>query len=254
MSLFSRGEGAAFESALVCDIGGRERNEDYAAYRETKDRGFYALCDGLGGHRGGDEASETAAEAFLMSITEAGSVSSEAVAAATDFAQKTLLEKFGGEQRSGALSPRTTGAFLALGGDKAYVCNIGDSRVYHMRGGKIEFVTNDHSVAYLSYLSGEIEYDDIRTSPDQNRLIRSMGDNEKYNPEFAAPIDIESGDAFLLCSDGFWEYVVERDMESTLKASKTPSRWLAKMVRIHAANTKGIKDNDNFSAITVFVN
>ncbi len=254
MSFFIRDESAAFESALVCEKGGRERNEDYAAYRETKNGGFYALCDGLGGHRGGDEASKTAAEAFLKSITDAKNVSSESVAEAADFAQNTLLEKFGGKQQPGVLSPRTTGAFLVLSGDKAFVCNIGDSRVYHMSGGKIEFVTNDHSVAYLSYLSGEIEYGDIRTSPDQNRLIRSMGDNEKYNPEYADPIEIKSGDAFLLCSDGFWEYVTEQDMEKTLNASKTPSRWLAKMLRIHAANTKGIKDNDNFSAITVFVN
>lgn len=254
MSFFYRGEGAAFESALVCDVGGRERNEDYAAYRETKDKGFYALCDGLGGHRGGEEASKTAAEAFLRSITEAESVSSGSITEAVDFAQNCLLEKFDGDHRLGALSPRTTGAFLALGDGKAFICSIGDSRIYHMRGGKIEFITNDHSVAYLSYLSGEIEYDDIRTSPDQNRLIRSMGDNEKYNPEYPAPFEIRSGDAFLLCSDGFWEYVTEQDMEKTLSASKTPSRWLAKMVRIRAANTKGVKDNDNFSAITVFVN
>ena len=254
MSFFIRDEGAAFESALVCEPGGRERNEDRAAYRETKDRGFYALCDGLGGHRGGDEASETAAETFLESISGAESVSRESIKAAVDLAQERLLEKFGGERQPGALAPRTTGAFLALGGGRAFVCNIGDSRVYHLRGGKIEFITNDHSVAYLSYLSGEIEYDDIRTSPDQNRLMRSMGDAEKYNPEFADPIETKPGDAFLLCSDGFWEYVSEQDMEKTLRASKAPSRWLAKMLRIHAANTKGINDNDNYSAITVFVN
>lgn len=252
MSIFQQNSGSGTEASMVCDRGGRGHNEDYADYYEDPDRSCYILCDGLGGHRGGEMASETVSSAFLRAITNVDEVNAASVRHALDYAQECLVKKNAADNGMG-LSPRTTAAALAISGGMGYVCSVGDSRVYHIRDGEIDFVTNDHSVAFLSYLSGEIEYADIRFSPDQNRLMRSMGDSEKYNPESAEPIEVLPGDAFLLCSDGFWEYVTEVDMVKTLASSKTASRWLAKMVRILNKNTKKVNNNDNYSAITVFV-
>ena len=252
MSIFAQNEQILADSAAVCDKGGRGHNEDYVARVENTDLCCYVVCDGLGGHRGGEVASETAAEAFVRSIGESDVIDADSVGRAAEFAQECLVNKFSGSSEPG-LKPRTTIAALIVSGKKAFICHAGDSRVYHFRGGAINSVTNDHSVAFLSYLSGEIEYSEIRKSPDQNRLIRSLGDSEKFNPEISEPINIQPGDAFLLCSDGFWEYVDEADIEKALKNSKTASRWLAKMVRVLNKNTKNAEENDNYSAITVFI-
>src|SRR5207247_2143972 len=83
--------------------------------------------------------------------------------------------------------------------------------------------------------TGQISVDDIRHHVDRSRLLRSLGEGGELKPAVTAPALIADGDAFLLCTDGFWEYVLEPEMESDLAAAATPSEWLAIMQRRLAA-------------------
>lgn len=238
------------ESEKYCDIGKRELNEDYALKYEERNIGLYVAADGLGGHKCGEVASETAAVTMKEVFCANPQSSSAAMRELFEKAQNELLKKAREPEYSGM---RTTAVALTICDNIAVWGYIGDSRLYHIRNGAISSVTADHSVAYISYLNGEIKYDDIRKSPDQNRLIRSMGNEEKFKPDISEPVEVSEGDAFLLCTDGFWEYITEKEIISTYKKSPTASRWLAKMVRLVEKNGKVNPERDNCSAVTVFV-
>ncbi len=100
--------------------------------------------------------------------------------------------------------------------------------------------------------AGEIDEKEIRHHPDRNRLVRVMGmewDEPKY--QVSEPMPEEPGQAFLLCSDGFWENIEEEQMEACLQKSANPHEWLERMEKIVVKNGRGT-NMDNYSAIVVF--
>ena len=99
-------------------------------------------------------------------------------------------------------------------------------------------------------LMGEITPDQIRFHEDRNRVLRALGaDNAK--PELSPTVMLTGGrDVFLLCTDGFWENVLESEMEQTLRASGTPEEWLSRMEAL--LRQRLTDDSDNYSAAAVF--
>ena len=145
---------------------------------------------------------------------------------------------------------KTTLVFLYIEDGCARWMHIGDSRLYHFSGGHLQSQTMDHSVSQMAVLMGEITPQEIRFHEDRNRVLRALGgDNAK--PDVSAPVILTGGnDAFLLCTDGFWEYVYEEEMEKTLQNAKTPQEWLKSMETILRTRTPA--DSDNFTAAAVF--
>ncbi|MBE5040326.1 PP2C family protein-serine/threonine phosphatase [Ructibacterium gallinarum] len=238
------------DAAKICDIGGRTENQDYAAIYTQNQTGCFIVADGLGGHGGGELASEAAALAVLRHFHSQPSCTKDCLAHCFAAAHQAVLQKASETAFSGM---RTTLAVLLIEQDTAIWGHIGDSRIYYFHNNTLTQVTADHSVAYLAYLNGEIKYQDIRHSPDQNRLIRSIGAGKECKPALGEAVSLTPGDTFLLCSDGFWELLSEKEMLSSLKKSSTASRWLAKMLRIANEKRKRIPDHDNFSAITIWI-
>lgn len=242
------------EFGRVCDIGKRDNNEDGILTLEMyADIGFFAVADGLGGHSYGELASKCVLDKAERNLIVGGEFdcSEDNMKHLLESSQESLVNLI--ESNALYKRMRTTMTALLINNGEAVWGHIGDSRLYFFRDNNILEITADHSVAYMSYMSGEISYNDIRKSDEQSRLIRTMGAAEKFKPDIHKKVDIKPGDAFLLCTDGFWENIDEKQMTDSLKKSKTASRWIAKMVRIVKENTKSCDDCDNFSAITVFV-
>jgi PPM family protein phosphatase len=237
--------GFSFTTAVVSHAGGRDYNEDACDHRD----GCWVLADGLGGHGGGEVASRIAVDTVLRSLghtapTRAGI--ERAVQAANDalHAQQQANHRLEGM--------RTTLVILASDGCTALWAHVGDSRLYHFRNREILSQTEDHSVPQALVKAGEIRPGDIRHHEDRNRLLRTLGADEKPRPTLLpAPAPLASGDAFLLCTDGFWEYVSEQEMEVTLAKSATPEDWLQLMIGRLLADAE--PDNDNYTAMAVFV-
>ena len=125
------------------------------------------------------------------------------------------------------------------------------SRLYHFVDGQQVFCTFDHSVSRMAVLAGEITMDDIRFHSDRNKLIKVIGKSKDTVPEYGECILKPGKHAFLLCTDGFWEYVTEKEMEKTLKKASSPEKWILAMRKILAGRVDGTQDNN--SAIAVFV-
>lgn len=108
--------------------------------------------------------------------------------------------------------------------------NIGDSRMYHFSDGMIADKSIDSSEAYRHYIEGTIRYEDIRMSSIRSKLTAYLGDSSKTNDIYTDEFKIKNGDTFLICSDGFWQYVYECEMEIDLCKSCTSHEWAENML------------------------
>ena len=144
---------------------------------------------------------------------------------------------------------RTTAVALKLAEGQAVWGHIGDSRLYRFSNGELAGVTADHSVTYRKFLGGEISYMDVYHDDDRSSLLRVLG-KASCQPE-TGQAELKPGDAFLLCSDGFWEYVYQEEIQADLLKAETPAQWVQLMLLRQIRRTP--PGNDNFSVIAVFV-
>lgn len=216
--------------------GGHGINED--SFLCSAEKGIFIVADGLGGHSSGEKASLAAVDYFERNCI--GGYTEKRITELMEGANTEVIEKGDGGKTTVAAAFTENGNFI--------YANAGDSRVYYFREGRIIAQTKDHSVCQASADMGMIRPEDIRGSEDRSRLLKVLGGDERLNlKKHYAPIKIQDGDAFLLCSDGFWEYVYETEMEADLLKSDSSEEWLKHMLKRHIlrAENKG----DNYTAI-----
>lgn len=231
--------------SLSCQ-GERKVNEDFLGTAFTDTVQSFILCDGLGGHGNGDVASSFVVEQMQKYLHLGRSLEDSILSA-----QKALLEKQRAEGQEASM--KTTVTCLSISGDKARFAYVGDSRIYLFEKSKYKMRSQDHSVPQLLVNNGSIREKDIRHHEDRSRLLRVMG-TEWNSPKYQVSEDIllTEKSSFLLCSDGFWELIDEKQMSKLLKKASTPKEWLQNMEKIILANGTGT-NMDNYSAIAVFV-
>ncbi|MGN1116080.1 MAG: PP2C family protein-serine/threonine phosphatase [Candidatus Ornithomonoglobus sp.] len=234
--------------SLVSKKGGRRINEDAAGRTKKKGIVCVVLADGLGGHHGGSIASALAVETVLGAFNEKPVFSAEGVRRYISLANDAIMARADADEEYGHMS--STIAVLLIKGRKAVWGNVGDTRLYRFHHNRIEEVTEDHSLAFINFLCGDIEYDDIRRSPDQNKLTSALG-IASGEMNISKVTDIDNYTSFLLCTDGWWEYVSDEDMEDTLKASGTGKEWIRKMLQIRESAAP--EGSDNYSAAAVVI-
>ena len=218
-----------FVTESVSRIAGRELNEDSCGSLELGNAGCWVVADGLGGHRGGEAAATIAVDAVLASFRAAPEFSKAALERHLEAAQEAILEV---QKTQPTLSSmRTTIVVLISDSRQALWAHVGDSRLYCLEAGRIVFCTSDHSVVQARVAAGELSADQIRNNEDRNRLLRTLGnrDGDLRPSILAEPRRLYRGTAFLLCTDGFWENVIEAEMEIDLAKADGPERWLAAM-------------------------
>jgi PPM family protein phosphatase len=240
----------SFGCAMVSECGRRRENQDRAAIAEADGHWCWVVADGLGGHGGGERAAAAAVQAVLDAFKAQPASSEEAVLEYFRAANAAVAA-----ERSGApaLSGMRTTLALALSDRRSlHWGHAGDSRVYLFRQGRVAAQTQDHSVPQAMAAAGEIRSADIRFHEDHNRLTRSIGGDGEARPSTGGLSGaLAAGDALLLCSDGFWEPVTEREMEVELAKAVNTDAWLEGMnARLR---TRLQPDSDNFTAIAVLV-
>lgn len=228
--------------------GGRSYNEDSIGSSYDDSRGIFVVADGLGGHALGEEASAIVVETIIS-----GWDSSEIDALAQ--LKKKIAEANQNilrlqEEKNTVM--KSTAAVLAVNNSRAIWANVGDSRVYFIHKNSIYAYTKDHSVAYMKYKAGEITREQIATDEDQSRLLRSLGSKERNEPDiYVADVSLEMGDAFFLCSDGAWEYLMDEEILIDFLKSETAEQWAELMMLRIIERVSG--ENDNLSLLTVMI-
>ena len=237
-----------FEEAAISKTSARDANED--VYRSCAREGSscWIVADGLGGHRWGDVASKLVAEGICRSFSEDPSISPEAVERHLSSAHDELRARQAAQIEYSNM--RTTAVVLVSDGASAVWGHVGDSRLYHFRNGILIDQTKDHSVSQFKVDGGEIEPDQLRGDVDRNSLIQTIGKKDAIQPAVVEEhVSLCQSDVFLLCTDGFWELVLEDEMEIDYAKSSTCSEWLELMqARIFHRQPAG---GDNYTAIAV---
>lgn len=238
--------------SLFTDKGNHDPNEDTIGMMEKDGAYCFVLADGLGGHGNGDKASQLVAGSVADIFLEEGD-SPEFLQKAFCESQRQLLEE---QVRQKCVeSMKTTMVVLTVGEQEIRWGHIGDSRLYYFKRHKLKKRTLDHSVPQMLANAHQIKESEIRHHPDRTHLMRVMGTKWEDQPfELAEPLPgkCRSRQAFLLCSDGFWELILEAEMMRLLKASKTVQQWMDSMVDTVMRNGAEV-EKDNISAIAVWI-
>lgn len=225
-------------------IGGRSKNEDMVQITSYPGSTVALVADGLGGHGDGDEASRLAVHVISQSLCD-GAVSRTLMENAIKKANERILM----QHKTGS-DMKTTIAALWLGEDQVCAAHVGDTRIYQFRNQRIVYQSVDHSVSQIAVTLGEITTEEIRCHQDRNHLTRALGSRPDVRIDVDM-LDVQTGDAFLLCSDGFWELVWEQEMLEDLSKASGAEEWLAAMSR--RVESRMVSDSDNSTAAVLLM-
>jgi protein phosphatase len=220
----------------------RKTNQDLAAVHPES--GLFILADGMGGHQGGEIASqlcvEKIGEFFKTSDTEN---TPESLKESLIAANQTILDRTRQEPKLRGMG--TTATVLKIAKDhKAHIAQVGDSRAYYWNSKGIWQLTLDHSVTQEKLRAGLITRDQVKTDEMKNVITRSVG----YDPSLKVDLfsfSTNSGDGFLLCSDGLSNPLSDALMFDILDESTKSGLSLDDIAKllVEAANERGGDDN-----------
>lgn len=229
--------------------GGRSYNEDAVAHAINGLNGIFVVADGLGGHQLGEVASACVCETLVNNWQ--GDFGGNPGAWLHDhiaLANQRVLDI----QNEKNTVLKSTVVALAVEEGRAVWANVGDSRLYYIYGNELAAYTNDHSVAFKKYKAGEITRDQIATDEDQSSLLRAIGNPDRNEAEvYDYNVTVHPGDAFMLCSDGVWEYLSDEEVLIDMLKSEDAKQWAEHLLVRLMDRIKG--ENDNLTILTVMI-
>lgn len=219
------------EVGSATDIGRvRERNEDSILVEPP----LYVVADGMGGHRGGDVASQVAVETMeQLEGNDRGSLADHVRGA-----NHAVWERSNEDQRLSGMG--TTLTAVRFDGDAVALAHVGDSRAYLMRDGSLRKLTTDHTLVERMLRSGEITEAEAEVHPHRNVMTRALGTDEQVEVDEDS-VSLTDGDRLLLCSDGLTGMVTEDQILAILEHSDGAQQTADRLVK--AANRAGGIDN-----------
>ena len=230
--------------------GPRKANQDRVAYCYSRDSLCMIVADGMGGHLHGEVAAQIAtqfiAEAFqrqaVPRIEEPFRFLLDTIMnahlAIIDYANvRGLLE-----------TPRTTVVACIVQDGLAYWAHVGDSRLYHVRDGRVETQTKDHSRVQMLVDTGRIRAEAVAQHPERNKIFNCLGQMAPPKIDLSRPTALRHGDTLMLCSDGVWGPLSNRQICEALLREDI---MVAIPTLLDMAESRAGRDGDNLSAIAM---
>ena len=218
----------------------RTANQDNYFVDDELER-FFIVADGMGGHAGGQEASKIATEeiyAYLNKHWDSPMASEALLTQAVEKANRSIIEdqRIHPERRDMG----TTVVVLIFRDEQPFCAHVGDSRLYRLRGSRLEQITDDHTWVGMALKKGEINEEQAKFHPWRHVLSQCLG-REDLRPIEVQKIEVAKGDRLLICSDGLTEEVSDEQIANALtnlRSSKETAQQL-----IDTAKAAGGSDN-----------
>jgi protein phosphatase len=230
--------------------GGRRSNQDRMGYLYTRDSMLLVVADGMGGHARGEVAAQKTLQTMASiyqrdakpMLADPARYLEECVMAA-----HRELHRYRAENNLPE-APRTTVVACVVQEGVATWAHVGDSRLYLLRGGRIVARTLDHSRVHHLVSSGLIQPEDAKDHPERNRIFNCIGAYIAPTVEMGRPTALRSGDTLLLCTDGLWGALTDRQIGDAFTSS-TVMRAVPELMEFALA--KAGDDADNCTAIAM---
>ena len=250
--------------AALTDVGRvRDQNEDN--FLVDKKLGLFIVCDGMGGHAAGEIASALAVRTVHEELKKQIDLVQDYASAAKGAAKVTKRDILNmlefavnrASQRVHAEAVKdtkkrgmgTTLVCLLVIGTQAFIIYVGDSRIYMLRDGVLEQLTEDHTVYNELIKRKKMPREQVEQLAQKNAITRAVGVYEHVEPDTLV-LDLTAGDRFLLCSDGLCGYF-EEDLEGLGRRLGNPDADVACKSLVDASNERGGKDNITSVIVTV---
>ncbi len=240
--------------AQATDIGRTRTNNQDTAFTffsssrsadELPDFGLFIVADGMGGHQDGEKASAIAARVvasqvlnsmYLPIISKQNKTNDVPIAESL----ANAIQKANVEAMSLVPEGGTTLSSVVLIGDRAYIAHVGDSRIYLFHHGVLEKLTRDHSLVQRLIELDQITIEEAADHPQKNVLYRALGQNEIVDVDTLTK-RLPQGSMMLLCSDGLWNQVTDREISEVISRIHDPQEACQKLISL--ANAQGGIDN-----------
>jgi len=231
--------------------GGRRNNQDRMGYLYTRDSMLLVVADGMGGHARGEVAAQMTLQTMAAiyqrdakpMLADPARYLEECVLAA-----HRELHRYRAENNLPE-APRTTVVACVVQGGVATWAHVGDSRLYLLRGGRIVARTLDHSRVHHLVSSGLIRPEDAKDHPERNRIFNCIGAYIAPTVEIGRSTALRSGDTLLLCTDGLWGALTDRQIGDAFSAS-TIMRAVPELMEFALAKAGDEADNCTAIAMT----
>jgi PPM family protein phosphatase len=224
----------------------KQVNEDAVVHTETSHGVLVIVCDGMGGHAGGKEASELAIKT-IVEVVEAAPAATSAAVALKRAIEEANARVWAMPTAEAGFRPGSTVVAALFHEDGAEVAHVGDSRLYLVHGGVITQVTRDHSMVQEMVDRKIIRAEDAASHPDANKILRALGIAKDVEVDVRSePIAYVSGDVFVLCSDGLSDLVEAAEILD-IAGTHPPAQAAGRLVDL--ANARG--GHDNVTALVV---
>jgi serine/threonine protein phosphatase PrpC len=237
--------------AAATDVGMvRSGNEDNFYADADSTRGIFVVADGMGGHAAGEVASEMAVQIVARELASLRDVrdgtAAQRVTAALRAANRAIYERMQAETDKQGMG--TTASLLVVSHGSYLIGQVGDSRVYMLRDGKLSQITKDHSYVQEQVDAGLLTPEQARFHPYSNVITRCVGAGEEVTPDLYQG-ELRVGDVLLVASDGLTGMVDDRRLQQLLLARSTPGRIVDALI----AEANGRGGLDNITAIVIRV-
>lgn len=241
--------------AKLSAIGMRASNQDAIGHARQGEVACFVMSDGAGGHEGGEVASNIVVGAVLDRFMHEPRFGTRALLSYLEHAIDEVARGKRAVRSQRDMCATVVALLIDFEGGRAAWAHLGDTRLYHFRNNRLLAVTKDHSLTQQLIDAGYATADQLRVHPQRNILIAAVGAEGGIAPVASAdPVQLEDGDAILVCSDGLWEWVLEEDMERTLAVSADVEAWVAAMCAVADANAgQAAQVRDNYSVYAIRV-
>lgn len=239
-------KGFQLKGVALTDVGCvRKRNED--AFAVCAEEELFVLADGMGGHKGGDVASRACVHGFCAILKDAlenplASPSPETACRIVRLAIQEInriIYRMGQQDHLLKGMGTTLCSLLSLG-DYVVYSHVGDSRIYLLREGKLQQLTQDHSLLRELMEMGQITEKEASVSQYKSVLTRAVGTEPTVEPTVQY-LFLKGGERFLICSDGLTEHLSHHEIHDILK--RNPDREDALTTLLQTAKARGGYDN-----------
>ncbi|MGE5451952.1 MAG: PP2C family protein-serine/threonine phosphatase [Acidobacteriota bacterium] len=242
----------AIDIASRSEVGARAHNEDDLRHGSNGGLRFVVVSDGAGGHSNGAMASDLVVRTTALALQRAAPFSPAALVQAIEQANEAVNAGQRGLKSHQRMHATVVCLWLDTDQYQVLWAHVGDSRLYRMRRGRAQQLTRDDSVVQQMVDAGFIKPDEARHHPRKNQLLAAMGMEEAMPIHvLPAPEPLQDGDAFLLCSDGWWDHLDLEDLEDTLNDTRSAQEWLDRMAALVVERQS--PNQDNYTAVAVWV-